>query len=201
MSEFLNKLIVINPVTKQASEKVDRYGNEWVVHTVKETMLASPKLGTWFFMQSNSTGNFCWFYHKDFEVLVGTDHDVVEMKTVPYEPKRITKLPRKKAKRNASPKAKAAVKEANAFEFKSQSDPGHSWIAVKRDVIDGLNLSNKIEGFSFQSGSGKTIYLEEDTDGKKVIEALEKKGKSVKVIEGKHFDKTCPIRKYPAYAV
>ena len=46
--------------------------------------------------------------------------------------------------------------------FRAYTDPGHGWIAVKRNVLDILNIADKITPFSYQKGH--TVYLEEDCD-------------------------------------
>jgi hypothetical protein len=46
--------------------------------------------------------------------------------------------------------------------FKLYCDSGHSWLAVKRQLLEDLGLINSISEFSYVNG--KTVYLEEDGD-------------------------------------
>jgi len=43
-------------------------------------------------------------------------------------------------------------------------DPAHGWLRVKTAELDSLGLLDKISGYSYVSGSGKSVYLEEDAD-------------------------------------
>lgn len=56
--------------------------------------------------------------------------------------------------------------------FKSYSDAGHGWIAVKRALLIQLGILNAITRHSYQSKSGKTVYLEEDADATTLINKL-----------------------------
>jgi len=47
-----------------------------------------------------------------------------------------------------------------AFTF--HSDPGHGWLAVKRNLLVKLNIIGDISRYSYQNG--QTVYLEEDCD-------------------------------------
>lgn len=52
------------------------------------------------------------------------------------------------------------------FNLKVYSDPGHGWLAVptKTLFLMPIELIAKISRYSYQSDSGKTVYLEEDCD-------------------------------------
>ena len=82
--------------------------------------------------------------------------------------------------------------------FKHYSDPGHGWVAVKRELIDSLGLADKITYFSYCKG--KTVYLEEDLDAPTVLDALTKRGFAWKTETISH-DRTSPIRSYPRFQV
>lgn len=49
------------------------------------------------------------------------------------------------------------------------SDGGHGWAAVKRELLKELNIMNEISSFSYQKGN--TVYLEEDCDFAKFLQA------------------------------
>lgn len=55
------------------------------------------------------------------------------------------------------------------------SDPGHGWIAVKRWFLVEIGVDLKaISPYSYQSRTGKTVYLEEDCDAALLINAMDK---------------------------
>jgi len=72
------------------------------------------------------------------------------------------------------------------------SDPGHGWLAVKRQELINLGILDKISSCSYQKG--KTVYLEEDCDYSLFMKAKEEKGEDVKTRES-YRDNT-PIRNY-----
>jgi hypothetical protein len=49
------------------------------------------------------------------------------------------------------------------------ADGGHSWLAVKRQLLINLNILDKISSCSYQRGG--TVYLEEDIDAGIFIDA------------------------------
>lgn len=77
--------------------------------------------------------------------------------------------------------------------IKVYSDPGHGWGAVKRQLLVDLGVASKISTYSYQKGN--TVYLEEDCDLPRLIEALNTKGIPLEVKE-KHTDSRSPIRSY-----
>lgn len=83
----------------------------------------------------------------------------------------------------------------NEMTFKHYFDPGHGWVAVERKLIEGLGLLNQISPYSFQSKSGKTVYLEEDRDAALVVNALKTAGVNV-LLESKE---TKSVRSYPRF--
>lgn len=77
------------------------------------------------------------------------------------------------------------------------SDPGHSWLAVKLDMLHILGIVDKISAFSYVKG--RTAYLEEDVDAPVFIKAYEKRFGKIMFNE-KYSDKS-PIRSYRSYSV
>ena len=75
------------------------------------------------------------------------------------------------------------------------SDPGHAWLAVKREELVRLNIINKISSFSYQNGD--TIYLEEDCDAGIFIEAKKAKGEEITFNET--YKEYTPIRNYARF--
>ena len=83
--------------------------------------------------------------------------------------------------------------------FKFYSDPSHGWLAVKRQLLRDLKIINDISSYSYQRG--KTVYLEEDSDAQKFINAFEKKhGQKGHYIE-KITDRPHPIRSYQGFKI
>ena len=76
------------------------------------------------------------------------------------------------------------------------TDPGHGWLAVKRQELIRLNLLDKISSCSYQNGV--TVYLEEDCDAAIFLQAKEVAGETVEHRES-HQEHT-PIRRYDQFA-
>ena len=83
------------------------------------------------------------------------------------------------------------------MKFKFYSDPGHGWLAVKRDLLVKYDLLSKISSYSYQRG--KTVYLEEDCDAAVLIDYL-RKNKIFFEITEKYVDRT-PIRSYDHFTL
>ena len=56
------------------------------------------------------------------------------------------------------------------LKFKFYADPGHGWLACKFELLCQLGISQNISGYSYVKGS--TVYLEEDCDTGKLINAI-----------------------------
>ena len=75
-------------------------------------------------------------------------------------------------------------------------DPGHAWLKVKRTELDKLGIADKISSYSYQRG--EHVYLEEDCDLYRFMEAMEAIG--VKVTFREYVgNKTSRIRNYENY--
>lgn len=87
--------------------------------------------------------------------------------------------------------------------YKFYSDPGHGWLAVKRKELSALGILNVISGYSYQRGG--TVYLEEDGDASRFINACVAKGLCASVNDfpyvSKHSEKNSPIRSYDSFKV
>ena len=59
-----------------------------------------------------------------------------------------------------------------SIKLKWYSDASHGWLAVKRDLLKTLGVIQHITTCSYERG--KTVYLEEDCDARKFIDALNK---------------------------
>ena len=57
--------------------------------------------------------------------------------------------------------------------FDFYSDPSHGWLKVTRKELIELGIETQISGYSYQKGDA--VYLEEDSDATKFIDAWEKK--------------------------
>ena len=75
------------------------------------------------------------------------------------------------------------------------SDPGHAWLAVKRQELLKLGIADQISGFSYQKGD--TVYLEEDCDAGIFMRAKEAIGEKVEYEES--YQEYTSIRGYNPY--
>jgi len=77
-------------------------------------------------------------------------------------------------------------------------DPGHGWLRVKTAELDSLGLLDKISGYSYISGSGKSVYLEEDADLSLFLQAKGMKFSELPVTT-RHSEKPSFVRSLPSY--
>lgn len=82
------------------------------------------------------------------------------------------------------------------MKLKFYADPGHGWLAVKRDMLTELGINDKITPYSYQRG--RTVYLEEDCDASTFLAAARAKGIDIQ-FEDRHTDRRSPIRSYDHY--
>ena len=78
------------------------------------------------------------------------------------------------------------------------ADPGHSWLAVKRDFLAKYVDLKKVSTYSYQRND--SVYLEEDCDLGILLNSLEANGISVEFDE-KHTNKYSHIRNYDRYII
>jgi hypothetical protein len=76
------------------------------------------------------------------------------------------------------------------------NDPGHGWVAIKRDVLIKLGIEHKVSYYSYQRG--QTVYLEEDCDASLLIGAARDAGTTLEFNE-KYCDRHSPIRSYAQF--
>ena len=82
--------------------------------------------------------------------------------------------------------------------FKTYSDPGHGWIAVKISLLERLGIADKITPFSYMRG--KTAYLEEDCDATRFVMAYKETfGVLPQYTQNKHTNGQERIRYYARY--
>ena len=87
------------------------------------------------------------------------------------------------------------MKIPNTMKVKYYTDPGHGWIAVKRKVLEQFMPYSDVTCFSHVKG--KTVYLEEDYDASRFLDAVRARGIAV-IFENRYTDRTHPIRSYPS---
>ena len=63
------------------------------------------------------------------------------------------------------------------MKFDFYSDPGHGWMAVELELLDHLELLDKITSYSYIRGP--RAYLEEDLDAGVLVQALKARGVDV----------------------
>lgn len=86
--------------------------------------------------------------------------------------------------------------------LKYHQDPSHGWVETTRAELHRLGLAQSVSHFSYVLGTGAPtdrVYLEEDCDAPKLIEALQAEGHKTRLtpmpVEFDH-----PIRCLPRYA-
>lgn len=84
------------------------------------------------------------------------------------------------------------------MKLKYYTDPGHGWVAVKRNILEQYGIAERITGFSYQKG--KTVYLEEDCDAYTFLTEMASKGIVVEY-QNKHTNGRSPIRNYETYKI
>lgn len=80
--------------------------------------------------------------------------------------------------------------------FRYYQDPGHGWVAVKRDLLKQLGIEDRITPYSFQRG--QTVYLEEDCDMATFHHAAKAAGIELNYFPV-HTNKNSPIRSYDRF--
>lgn len=81
--------------------------------------------------------------------------------------------------------------------FQFYADPGHGWMAVKKQLLNELGIAANITPYSYQRGD--TAYLEEDCDLDLFFEAFIKKTGEKPVLKQHHGDRRSKIRSYESY--
>ena len=77
------------------------------------------------------------------------------------------------------------------------SDSGHGWLAVKRNELTELNITEKISHYSYQKGN--TVYLEEDRDATLFFYEFKKKFNIELQFSRSYINGNSPIRSYYHY--
>ena len=67
------------------------------------------------------------------------------------------------------------------MKFTFYSDAGHGWLKVKRSVLNEYNVASEISTYSYQKGD--YVYLEEDCDAGKLLNAVKAAGVEVEISE------------------
>jgi len=76
------------------------------------------------------------------------------------------------------------------------SDPSHGWLEVKRSDLIKLGIEDEISGYSYQKGAN--VYLEEDCDMSRFVDAATAAGWAIKYAEF-HNDDELFIRLFNRY--
>lgn len=77
------------------------------------------------------------------------------------------------------------------------SDPAHSWLKVKYAELVELGIHEEISSYSYRNGDD--VYLEEDCDALKYINAVNKDGGAVYFRLGHDALRESPVRKFDCY--
>ncbi len=83
------------------------------------------------------------------------------------------------------------------MKYMVHEDPGHGWLAVPRKELKRLGILKEISKCSYQKG--KTVYLEEDNDAPKFVNAKAALNEACEFVYSKNrhcYTKYSPIRSY-----
>lgn len=80
--------------------------------------------------------------------------------------------------------------------FDFYSDAGHGWVKVPKQVLNDLNIADKITSYSYQRGD--YAYLEEDLDAGTFLHAYVDKYKTNPRFNN-HYSDHSRIRSYECY--
>jgi hypothetical protein len=72
------------------------------------------------------------------------------------------------------------------------SDAGHGWLTVPRKRLNQLGILGQVSRYSYQSGDGEVVYLEEDCDLMAFIHALKTVG--IQPCFNEVYEEPCGIR-------
>lgn len=78
------------------------------------------------------------------------------------------------------------------------TDPGHGWVAVKRQELIELGILDKISSYSYQRGD--TVYLEEDSDAAAFVIAYQLRH-GCKPLFRDSYQEHNPIRAYARFSI
>ena len=73
------------------------------------------------------------------------------------------------------------------------TDPGHGWLEMDRKLLVKLGIATLISPYSYQRG--EKVYLEEDCDMPRAMDALKAAGINVTLIEA-HTERDSRVRHY-----
>lgn len=83
--------------------------------------------------------------------------------------------------------------------YKFYRDSSHGWLAVKRQDLIELDIESSVTAWSYESRSGHTVYLEEDSDMSLFFKAYETKHGTKPQLMISDIDGRSSIRSYPAF--
>jgi hypothetical protein len=78
-------------------------------------------------------------------------------------------------------------------------DPGHGWLRVEREELHRLGIEDEISPYSYQSKDAKFVFLEEDSDMEKFMEAKLAIDKVEITLHCKSANNQSKIRTYRSY--
>jgi hypothetical protein len=79
------------------------------------------------------------------------------------------------------------------IETQWHADAGHAWMAVSADEIRNLKIADQISGYSYLSKG--IVYLEEDCDAPRFIQAARSAGIGFNPSLEKRYNGNAPIRR------
>jgi len=77
------------------------------------------------------------------------------------------------------------------------TDPSHGWLKVKYSELEELGIQCEISSFSYRNGDD--VYLEEDCDAMKYLNAVNKNGGAIYFRTGHDALRSSPVRNFDSY--
>ena len=85
---------------------------------------------------------------------------------------------------------------ADKLNIPYHQDAGHGWLEVSRNLLQELGIEATISCFSYASGN--RVFLEEDSDAAKLINALKAAGRDFH-LEDRDCGNWAFVRNFPSY--
>lgn len=82
------------------------------------------------------------------------------------------------------------------IELHFYDDPGHGWLKTTVEILEEYGISEEVSRYSFREGDN--VWLEEDIDAPKLINALKERGTAM-MMHVHRRNTPSPIRHKPPY--
>ena len=87
----------------------------------------------------------------------------------------------------------------NRYSYNFYTDPSHGWLEVPIELLQELNISNKISRCSYIDHTETNVYLEEDCDAPVLLKAFKEKYNESLEFDEVHTNDESFVRELPSY--